>query len=66
MRENGAVPAHIGFVQGAAVVGMSDSEMLDLLNRASAGLETIKLSRRDLAYVAAQVSTNASQTNELR
>ena len=50
VRENGAVPATIGVVNGVARVGFKSDELDELA--ASAGRpETRKLSRRDLGYI---------------
>ncbi|KAL8667468.1 MAG: hypothetical protein Q9202_000684 [Teloschistes flavicans] len=50
VRLNGGVPATIGVLNGAACVGLSAEEIIELT--ASAGKpETRKLSRRDLGYI---------------
>ena len=55
MRENGAIPATIGVLDGRAIVGMTKDEIELLLSEANSGVNTIKLSRRDLGYIAGQV-----------
>ncbi|KAA8894309.1 Indigoidine synthase A like protein-domain-containing protein [Sphaerosporella brunnea] len=50
VRDNGAVPATICILEGNAVVGLSDKE-LEQLAESFGKQGTIKVSRRDLAYV---------------
>jgi hypothetical protein len=54
VRENGAVPATIGIVDGVARVGLSEQELTDLCSRAG-DPETMKVSRRDLPYILGMV-----------
>jgi pseudouridine-5'-phosphate glycosidase/pseudouridine kinase len=49
VRVNGGVPATIGIVNGVAKIGMSPEELIELASAAS-DKNTLKLSRRDLAY----------------
>lgn len=54
MRVNGGVPATIGILDGVARVGMDPEELITLAS--SAGKEdTLKISRRDLAYACGTV-----------
>lgn len=55
VRLNGAVPATIGLLDGVARVGMGAEEMIALTSSAGKK-ETMKVSRRDLAYIAGLVS----------
>lgn len=50
MRQNGAIPATIGVLNGIARVGFTSGE-LDELTAAAGKPETRKLSRRDLGYI---------------
>ena len=50
VRQNGAVPATIGVLNGIARVGFT-SEGLEELTAAAGKPETKKLSRRDLGYI---------------
>lgn len=54
VRENGAVPATIGIVDGVARVGLSSNEISDLCSRAG-DPGTMKVSRRDLPYIIGMV-----------
>lgn len=54
VRENGAVPATIGIVDGVARVGLSSSEISGLCSRAG-DPDTMKVSRRDLSYIVGMV-----------
>ena len=47
VRENGATPATIGIMDGKLIVGLSEREMISLVDRK----DVIKTSRRDLSYV---------------
>lgn len=50
MRMNGAVPATVGIINGIPHVGMEPEQIIQLIS--TAGSEnTIKVSRRDLAYI---------------
>jgi pseudouridine-5'-phosphate glycosidase/pseudouridine kinase len=54
VRQNGAVPATIGVLDGVAQVGMLPADIAKLA--ATAGqVSTLKLSRRDLSYISGQV-----------
>ena len=46
VRENGAVPATIGILNGSAHVGMSESQIAELLEKS----DLRKVSRRDIAF----------------
>ena len=50
VRQNGAIPATIGVLNGTACVGFT-SEGLEELTAAAGKPETKKLSRRDLGYI---------------
>lgn len=50
VRQNGAIPATIGVLNGIAQVGFT-SEDLEELTAAAGKPETKKLSRRDLGYI---------------
>ena len=54
VRQNGAVPATIGVLDGHARVGFSSKELAKLIE-ASRTNEIFKLSRRDLAFACASV-----------
>ena len=57
VRTNGGVPAHIGVLNGVALVGMQAEELVELTS--SAGDEnTWKLSRRDLGFITGLVGRN--------
>ena len=51
MRINGAVPATIGILDGVAHVGMEPEQIIQLISTAG-DKNTIKVSRRDLGYIA--------------
>lgn len=53
VRSNGAVPATVGILDGVGHVGM-DSEQISRLISTAGSENTIKVSRRDLAYVTSQ------------
>lgn len=57
VRDNGAIPATIGIINGKMKVGLSHDE-IDLL--AKTGLDVIKVSRRDLALVLANKQLGAT------
>ena len=63
VRENGAIPATIGIINGKLKVGLSDEE-LELMGQAN---NIMKVSRRDLPWVVAQklhkTTTIASTSN---
>lgn len=50
MRQNGAIPATIGILNGVACVGLN-SEELNELTTSAGQVETKKISRRDLGYI---------------
>ncbi|MCJ1309590.1 hypothetical protein MMC25_003250 [Agyrium rufum] len=50
VRQNGAVPATIGVLNGIAKVGFAAEELIELLG-SSGSPTTVKLSRRDLGYI---------------
>lgn len=50
IRSNGAIPATVGIMDGKAIVGLS-SMQLERLAAAGGAPNTVKVSRRDLAYV---------------
>jgi hypothetical protein len=50
VRQNGAVPATIGIVDGIARIGMTKEE-LEMLNSTFGNSDTMKVSRRDLPYI---------------
>ncbi len=56
VRENGAIPATIGMVDGELIVGLSDAE----LTRLATSDDVIKLSVRDLATAAAMKADGAT------
>ena len=56
VRDNGAIPATIGVLNGVVRVGMSEAETKELLE-SSRQPTTIKLSRRDISYICGLVST---------
>ena len=53
-RQNGAIPATIGVLDGEAVVGLT-SEQLARLIEAAHQKKAMKVSRRDLAYTCGSV-----------
>jgi pseudouridine-5'-phosphate glycosidase/pseudouridine kinase len=55
IRQNGGVPATIGLLSGVARVGLDAEELVELASSAGKA-ETMKVSRRDLAYIAGLVS----------
>jgi pseudouridine-5'-phosphate glycosidase len=57
VRENGAVPATIGIIEGRCIVGLSTPEIETL---GVSGEETVKVSRRDLPIVAARKLNGAT------
>ncbi len=57
VRENGALPATIGIINGQIKVGLNQDE-IEFLGRT--GLKAHKVSRRDLAYVTAKKLTGAT------
>jgi hypothetical protein len=61
VRQNGAIPATIGILDGVARVGMS-SEEITALASAAGKPETMKVSRRDLPYILGMVSEFKSFT----
>ena len=56
IRRNGAVPATIGCINGKSLVGMTSEEILSLAKSSS----PVKISRRDLAVVAAKGLTGGT------
>lgn len=50
VRLNGAIPATIGILNGQARVGLSAEEIIELASAATKK-DTMKVSRRDLAYI---------------
>lgn len=54
VRVNGGMPATIGVLNGVARVGLSPDELIELASNASKQ-ETMKVSRRDLGYIAGMV-----------
>ena len=50
MRAGGGIPATIGVLRGVARVGFEADELLELLESAGK-TTTLKISRRDLAYI---------------
>ena len=62
VRQNGAVPATIGVLNGTAQVGFT-SEDLEVLSAAAGRLETKKLSRRDLGYICGLVRLYLRRTS---
>ena len=50
VRMNGGIPATIGILHGAARVGLSPEEVIELAS-AAGKKETMKISRRDLPYI---------------
>jgi len=50
IRSNGAIPATIGLLNGQAIVGLSSTEMDEIASSAGSK-STVKVSRRDLAYL---------------
>jgi hypothetical protein len=60
VKENGAIPATIGVVNGVAKVGLT-SNQIKMLAEGAGKPETMKVSRRDLPYILGMVSrTNFS------
>jgi pseudouridine-5'-phosphate glycosidase/pseudouridine kinase len=55
VRENGAIPATIGVVNGVAKVGLT-SDQIKMLAEGAGKPETMKVSRRDLPYILGMVS----------
>ena len=64
VRNNGGVPATIGVLNGVAKVGMSNSEITELLEVARKP-GVVKLSRRDLAYICASVGSRTTVVAEI-
>lgn len=54
VRQNGAVPATIGILDGVARVGLSETEIREVASAAGKP-ETMKISRRDLPYILGKV-----------
>jgi pseudouridine-5'-phosphate glycosidase/pseudouridine kinase len=55
VRDHGGIPATVGILDGVAKVGLTSNEIKDLIS--SSGEDTtLKISRRDLAYVCGLVS----------
>lgn len=57
VRSKGGVPATIGVLNGVARVGLSEEELTELVNP-STKTELMKVSRRDLPFIAGLVSLN--------
>lgn len=57
VRVNGGMPATIGVLNGVAKVGLNPDELIELASNVSKQ-ETMKVSRRDLAYIAGLVCAN--------
>jgi pseudouridine-5'-phosphate glycosidase/pseudouridine kinase len=55
VRDNGGIPATIGVLNGVARVGLSEKELTELVNPSS-NTELMKVSRRDLPFIAGLVS----------
>lgn len=55
VRHNGGIPATIGVLNGVARVGLSEEELTELVNPSSK-TELMKVSRRDLPFIAGLVS----------
>lgn len=56
VRDNGAIPATIGVVDGVARIGLTNEEITTLASGAGKP-ETMKVSRRDLPYILGMVRT---------
>ncbi len=54
VRVNGGIPATIGVLNGVARVGMQAEELIELVSTAGKS-DTVKVSRRDLGYIAGLV-----------
>ncbi|KAH8814902.1 Indigoidine synthase A like protein-domain-containing protein [Xylogone sp. PMI_703] len=61
VRENGAVPATIGILDGVARVGLTETEVREITS-AAAKPETMKVSRRDIPYILGQGLTGRKLT----
>ena len=55
LRNNGVVPATIGFLDGIATIGLSPTE-LSTLSSSTGNPNTMKVSRRDMSYIIGMVS----------
>lgn len=64
VRQNGAIPATIGILNGVARIGLSKDEITELASSAGKP-ETMKVSRRDLPYILGMVSLLESQLNTI-
>lgn len=65
MRQNGAVPATIGVLNGIAQVGFTSGD-LEVLSAAAGRPETKKLSRRDLGYICGLVRVYLLRTSSIQ
>lgn len=54
VREEGAVPATIGVLNGVARIGLNEKDLLELASAAQRG-PVMKVSRRELPYIAGLV-----------
>jgi len=64
VRQNGAVPATIGILNGVARIGLNKDEITELASSAGKP-ETMKVSRRDLPYILGMVSLLKSRLNTI-
>lgn len=55
LRNNGVVPATIGFLDGVATIGLSPTE-LSVLSSSTGSADTMKVSRRDMPYIIGMVT----------